>query len=206
MLRLDNLSKRYSDHIVFKGLTRHFNPGCYALSEEDNTGKSTLLNIIAGVMPPDTGEVWIGGHSMSQSPKKAKARLGFVPDNCMGFPELSGRELLMRMAQEKKVALSAEVLDFAHELGLEPHLDKRFEQMSTGTRRKVYLAAATLGNPAVMLADGPTNGLDASARGVVADQFALCGKEKVVLFASHDRELIEACGARELKVAELGTT
>ena len=50
MLRIDNLSKRYGDYSVFQGLTYTFGPGCYALCEEDNTGKSSLLNIIAGVI------------------------------------------------------------------------------------------------------------------------------------------------------------
>jgi ATPase subunit of ABC transporter with duplicated ATPase domains len=49
VLRLDNLSKRYDDYLVFQGLTHCcFMPGCVALCEEDSTGKSTLLNLIAG--------------------------------------------------------------------------------------------------------------------------------------------------------------
>jgi len=52
MLRLDNLSKRYGDYLVFQGLTHRFTPGCVALCEEDSTGKSTLLNLIAGAVTP----------------------------------------------------------------------------------------------------------------------------------------------------------
>ena len=57
MLRIDNLSKRYGDHIVFQGLTHAFAPGCVALCEEDSTGKSSLLGIIAGAL----GFAGIGG-------------------------------------------------------------------------------------------------------------------------------------------------
>jgi len=64
VLRLDNLSKRYGDYLVFPGLTHHFTPGCVALCEEDSTGKSTLLNLIAGAITLDSGDVWIDGHSM----------------------------------------------------------------------------------------------------------------------------------------------
>lgn len=203
MLRIENLSKRYGERILFQGLTRSFAPGCYALSEEDNTGKSTLLKVIAGVIAADSGDVWIDGHSISKAARKAKARLAFVPDDCMGFPELTGHELLLRIAQDKNSAVSETVMDFAYDLGLGPHLDKRFEQMSTGTRRKVYLAAAAIANPAVILADGPTDGLDATARAVLAEQFAEWSHNRVVLFASYDLELIQACGAQELRVATL---
>ena len=203
ILKIQNLSKRYGERQLFQGLNREFTAGCYALSEEDNSGKTTLLNIVAGVLKPDSGDVLVEGHSVFKAGSKAKSHMAFVPDNCMGFPDLSGRELLHRLAQDKKVQVSNAVFDFAHALGLEPHLDKRFDQMSTGTRRKVYLAATLIGQPSVIIADCPTNGLDSAARGVLAEYFQEMGQEKVVLFASWDADLISACGAEELAVSTL---
>lgn len=203
MLRIDNLSKRYGDHPVFQGLTHTFQPGCVALCEDESTGKSSLLSIIAGIVPPDTGEVWIDGHSLSQAPLQAKARIAYVPDNCLAFPTLTGRGFLEKAASEKDVVLDDTVLDLAYRLGLEPHLDKRFEQMSTGTRRKVYLTAAALGKPAAIIADGPSNGLDTQARAVLAEQFKTWARDRVVLFASHDPELVQACAAGIISVAGL---
>ncbi|MHA3903250.1 ABC transporter ATP-binding protein [Castellaniella sp. WN] len=203
MLRIDNLTKRYGDHLVFQGLNRTFSPGCVALCEEESTGKTSLLSLIAGVIAPDAGDVWIDGHSMVREPLRAKARLACVPDDCLAFPSLTGRGLLEQIAVEKHVVLDEDVLDLACRLGLEPHLDKRFEQMSTGTRRKVFLTAAALGDPAVVVADGPSNGLDAQARAVLAEQFRAWARDRVVLFASHDAELVRACGARVADVAAL---
>ena len=203
MLRIDNLSKRYGNHLVFQGLTQAFPPGCVALCEEDNTGKSSMLGIIAGVIAPDEGDVWIDGHSMIHSSLQAKSRLAYVPDNCLAFPAQTGRGLLEQVASEKNAAIDDTVLNLAYRLGLEPHLDKRFEQMSTGTRRKVFLTAAALGEPAVIIADGPTNGLDAQARAVLAEQFRIWSRDRVVLFASHDYELVQACGARAMNIDEL---
>ncbi|MNQ01771.1 ABC transporter ATP-binding protein YxdL [compost metagenome] len=203
MLRIDNLSKRYGDHLVFQGLTHTFPAGCAALCEEDSTGKSSLLGIMAGVIAPDGGDVWIDGHSVIHAPLQAKGRLAYVPDNCLAFPTQTGRGLLELMAEEKHTALDDATLDLAYRLGLEPHLDKRFEQMSTGTRRKVFLTAAALGNPAVVIADGPSSGLDAQARAVLAEQFKTWAQDRVVVFASHDAELVQACGAREINVAAL---
>jgi ABC-2 type transport system ATP-binding protein len=203
MLRLDNLSKRYGDYLVFQGLTHRFTPGCVALCEEDSTGKSTLLNIIASAITPDSGDVWIDGHSLTQAPQQAKARLAYVPDNCLAFPTQTGRGLLEQVAAEKNVALDEATLELAYDLGLEPHLDKRFEQMSTGTRRKVFVTAAALGDPAVVIADGPSNGFDARGRAVLAELFKAWGKDRVVLFASHDGELVEGCGAEMIDIVAL---
>lgn len=203
MLRIDNLTKRYDDHVVFQGLTHTFPPGCVALCEEDSTGKSSLLNIIAGVVAPDGGDVWIDGHSLIHAPLQAKARLAYVPDNCLVFPAQTGRGLLEQVALEKNTTLDDATLDLACDLGLAPHLDKRFEQMSTGTRRKVFLVAAALGDPAVVIADGPSSGLDAAARAVLAEVFKHWAQDRVVLFASHDAELVQACGASVIDVAAL---
>ncbi|MGE8658952.1 MAG: ABC transporter ATP-binding protein [Achromobacter sp.] len=203
MLRIDQLTKRYGDHAVFQGLTHTFGPGCVALCEEESTGKSSLLGIVAGVLAADGGEVWIDGHSLARSPRQARARLAYVPDNCLALPQQSGRGLLEQVAAEKGVKLDAAVLDLADRLGLAPHLDKRFEQMSTGTRRKVYLTAAALGDPAVVVADGPSNGLDTPARRALAELFMAWGRDRLVLFASHDPELVQACGATVMDIAAL---
>lgn len=203
MLRIDNLTKRYGDHLVFQGLTHTFAPGCVALCEEDSTGKSSLLNIIAGTVAPDAGDVWIDGHSLVQAPQQAKARLAYVPDNCLAYPAMTGRGLLEQVAAEKQIPVDDAVLDLAYRLGLEPHLDKRFEQMSTGTRRKVFVTAAALGDPAVVIADGPSNGFDAQGRAVLADVFKAWAQDRVVLFASHDPELVQACGATTINISDL---
>lgn len=203
MLRIDHLSKRYGNHVLFQALTVTFPPGCIALCEEESTGKSSLLGIIAGVIRPDAGDVWIDGYSLTNAPQQAKTRLAYVPDDCFAFPAQTGRGLLNSVASEKSTTLDEATLELAYRLGLEPHLDKRFDQMSTGTRRKVFLAAAALGDPALIVADGPTNGLDAPARAVLAAQFNTWSQDRVVLFASHDTELIGACQARTVNVADL---
>lgn len=203
MLRLENLGRRHGDHVVFAGLTYTFGPGCVALCEEERTGKTSLLEIIAGVRKPDTGNVWVDGQSLQQARQQALSRLAYVPDNCLVAPTQTGRDMLVQAAAAKQVALDDAVLELADALGLSPHLDKRFEQMSTGTRRKVFLTAAALGDPAVVIADGPSNGLDAQGRSVLAEVFRRWGQDRVVLFASHDPELVRACGANAVEVGSL---
>ena len=82
-----------------------------------------------------------------------------------------------------------------------PSLDKHFEQMSTEMRRKVYLTAAALGNPALVVADGPSSGLYSASCAVLADVFKTWGHDRVVLFASHDAKLVQECGATPLNIS-----
>jgi len=202
MLRVHNLGKRYDDHPVFTGWSFTLAPGCHALCEEESTGKSTLLNIVAGTVQPDSGDVFIDGHSIVHAPELARSRLAFVPAETLTSAAQTGRELLERQATLKGVAVDDEVLAVADRLGATAHLDKRFDQMSTGTRRKMYLTAALLGAPSVVVADGPTDGLDRQARLALAELFTKWSRTRVVLFASHDAELVQACRARRICVGQ----
>lgn len=198
MLRIENLGKQFGDHLLFQGLNLRFGPGCVALSEEESTGKSTFLSLVAGRLPLGQGDIWIDGYSMREQPEAAKGRLAYIPEDCMLYPDMTGREMFEKVAAQRSASVGQEVLDLAAQLELEPHLEKRFEQMSTGTRRKVFLAAAALGTPSVVVADGPTNGVDSRACTVLADLFRKWAQDRVVLFASYDAQFVAACQAKHL--------
>ena len=204
MLRFENLSKRYSERIIFQGLHYDTAAGCVALNDESGSGKSTLLGILAGTIEPDAGEVWLGGHSLRTAPREAKSTLTYVPEDCMTYPEQTGRDYLARVALERKTTVGSHALELAQRFGLEPHLDKRFEQMSFGTRKKFFLIAAVLGETKVVIADEPVGGLDASARGVLVELFKTLAETRTVFFSSYDTAFTQACEARTVGFADLG--
>ncbi|AXL50042.1 multidrug ABC transporter ATPase [Paraburkholderia caffeinilytica] len=204
MLRFENLSKRYSERIIFQGLHYDTAAGCVALNDESGSGKSTLLGILAGTIEPDAGDVWLGGHSLRTAPHEAKSVLTYVPEDCMTYPEQTGREYLARVASERKTTVGSHALDLAHRFGLDPHLDKRFEQMSFGTRKKIFLTGAVLGETKVVIADEPAGGLDASARGVLVELFKTLAETRTVFFSSYDAAFTQACEAKTVGFADLG--
>ena len=204
MLRIGNIRKRYGERVIFQGLHHRFGAGCVALCDENGSGKSTLLGILAGTVDADEGDVWINGHSLREAPFEAKSSLAYVPDDCMAYPFQTGREFLEFVASTKKTVVDHVTLEVAHRFGLAPHLEKRFEQMSLGTRKKIFLSAVTLGKPSVIVADEPSNGLDAAARGVLMDMFRTLAEDRVVFFSSHDPEFTEGCRARTISFADLG--
>jgi ABC-type multidrug transport system ATPase subunit len=203
MLRFDNLSKCYGDHVLFEGLHFDSTSGCAALNDESGSGKSTLLGILAGAIEADSGDVWIGGHSLRAAPQAAQALLTYVPEDSMNWPDQTGRDYLLQVASARHSALTGDVLAFAERFGLAPHLDKRFEQMSYGSRKKVFLTAALLGETRVLIADEPAGGLDASARAVLADLFKALGATRTVFFTSYDEAFTQACEATRISFADL---
>jgi ABC-type multidrug transport system ATPase subunit len=204
MLRFENLSKRYSERLIFQGLHDDIASGCVALNDESGSGKSTLIGILAGMIEPDAGEVWLGGHSLRTAPLAAKSVLTYVPEDCMTYPDQTGREYFSNVAAARNTAVSNTTLELADRFGLTPHLDKRFEQMSFGTRKKIFLTAAVLGETRVLLADEPVGGLDAAARAVLVDLFKTLAQTRTVFFSSYDTVFTDACEARSVSFADLG--
>ncbi|MFM0039811.1 ATP-binding cassette domain-containing protein [Paraburkholderia strydomiana] len=203
MLRFDHLSKRYNERVIFEDLHYDVASGCVALNDESGSGKSTLLGILAGTLAADAGEVWLGGHSLRSAPLAAQAVLTYVPEDCMPSPDRTGREYLNHVASERKTTVGSDTLDLADRFGLTPHLDKRFEQMSFGSRKKFFLTAAALGETSVVIADEPVGGLDASARAVLADLFKTLARTRTVFFTSYDAAFTQACEAASISFAEL---
>jgi ABC-2 type transport system ATP-binding protein len=211
MLRFENLCKRYGERMLFQGLSYCTGAGCIVLNEESGNGRSTLLGILAGEIDVDEGEVWLGGHSLRTEPLSAKSVLAYVPDDCMPDPFQTGREFLEHVAASRETAVDSRTLDLADRFGLAPHLDKRFEQMSLGTRKKIYLTATALGDTAVVIADEPSGGLDAAARAVLIDVFKTLAQDRTVFFTSYDAALTRGCDAKsvcfdDLRVSAAGAS
>jgi ABC-2 type transport system ATP-binding protein len=194
MLQITQLTKRFGARTLFHHVDLALGPGCYAVTGPNGCGKSTLLAILAGVEPADAGTISIAGHPLEGDALGAKARLSYVPDNADAYPFMTGRALLELIASAKSVP-PTDGLELALAFRLEPHLDKRFEQMSFGTQKKMLLAATALGAPSVILADEPSNGLDAATRRVLIERFKAAAPHAVVLFSTHDPEFAEACDA-----------
>lgn len=203
MLRFEGISKSYGARQVLRGLRHSFSPGVHALRGPNGIGKSTLLRVLAGIEEPDGGTVWIAGLDLQADPAAAKARLAYAPDECPVYPFMTGRELLAFVAWAKACEVSAAVLDIVERFGLARHLDTRCGAMSLGTQKKLMIAAAWIGEPAVLLFDEPSNGLDADARALLIELLAAKGRDAVVLVSTHDQDFARALGAKLIEFEAL---
>jgi len=195
VLRFEHLSKSYGGRQVLHNLRHDVACGAWALHGPNGIGKSTLLRVLAGVTEPDGGSIWIDGVPMDTASGAAKARLAYAPDECPAYPFMTGRELLDFVAWAKRCSVSPEVLGIVERFGLARHLGTRCGAMSLGTQKKLMLAAAWIGDPAVLLFDEPSNGLDVDARAVLIDLVAHKCRHAVVLMSTHDHAFAQAVGA-----------
>lgn len=158
---------------------------------ESGAGKTTFLNIIAGLESPDSGEVlWDDRRiDLLSNSKQAALRarfMGFVFQNCCLIPELNAREnveFAARIAgiydRRKSRARAEELLEFTGLGGRMKHLPS---QLSGGEKQRVAVARALMNNPSVILADEPTGNLDEkTGESVMEMLLSLCGSGRASL-------------------------
>lgn len=167
-LELTDLAKHYKNFVAVDGVNLQIQPGeIISLLGSSGCGKTTTLRMIAGLIEPTHGTVWIQGQDMTGIPPH-KRDISMVFQNYALFPHLSVYEnivygLKMRKIRDKKVLAekAQEMMDIVQLNGLENRLPR---ELSGGQQQRVSLARAMIVKPKVMLFDEPLSNLDAKLR------------------------------------------
>ena len=166
MLELVNLSKSYGGRAVLAALSHRFEPGEFvAIMGESGVGKSTLLNLIAGLDAPDSGEVRVDGTPMSALDDDAatrlrRTRMGFIFQAFHVLPHLTLLQnvaLPLLLNGRPDPARATQMLDAVGLVGRGADFPR---QLSGGELQRVAIARALVHRPARLLADEPTGNLD----------------------------------------------
>lgn len=161
-LRIEGLLAGYGDHVVIASLSLVVLPGeWFVLMGPNGCGKSTLLDCVAGRVRPAAGAIHIAGASLRQASFAAKRELGYgcPPEALPGL--LTARQCFeIHAAAKGLAAVDAEVMALADQLQFMPYLDAFVDTMSLGTRQKLSVLLALLGNPRLIVLDEAFNGLD----------------------------------------------
>ena len=187
-VRFEGVSKRFGRRQVLREFSASFGEGVSLLAGANGSGKTTVLNLAAGVLAPDAGSILV----MDAPVQSAKGRVFLAPSAAPAIPWLSGRAFIEFAAGLFATRIRREeVQRIVGALGLVPHIDKPLGEMSSGTAKKVVIASAFASGAPVLLFDEPTNELDAASIGFFLD-LVHASREKVVVIATHRTEQFDA--------------
>jgi ABC-2 type transport system ATP-binding protein len=164
----------------------------FSLLGPNGAGKSTTIAMLSGLLEPTAGDARIMGHSIRRESAAAKARLGVVPQDIALYPDLSARENLVfwgKMYDLRGAALQRRVDEVLEVIGLADRQHDRVDRFSGGMKRRVNIGVALLHQPAVVIMDEPTVGIDPQSRRHILDNVkALNRQGMTVLYTTHYME------------------
>jgi ABC-2 type transport system ATP-binding protein len=155
------------------------------------------MKIITGFIPASSGSVTVNGMPVENDNPEVKKQIGYLPENNPLYPEMYVREYLGFVASIYKTGIPVKKqTDSIIELtGLGPEQNKKIGSLSKGYRQRVGLAQALIHNPAVLILDEPTTGLDPNQIVEIRNLIKEAGKEKTVMISTHIMQEVEAiCG------------
>ncbi|MCX7763112.1 MAG: ABC transporter ATP-binding protein [Candidatus Kryptonium sp.] len=196
MIRLENLTKKFGDFIAVDNLTLEIKSGeFFGFLGPNGAGKTTTIKMIAGLIQPTSGKIFICGIDTLKEPEKAKSYLAYIPDQPHMYDKLTGREFLYFIGglfkmEKKKIKEKIDFLVEHFEIG--KWVDRRIDEYSQGMKQRVVIASALLHDPKVIIIDEPMVGLDPRSAKIVKETLKQKSKEGVTIFMStHSLEVAE---------------
>ena len=181
------------------GLSFHAADGCITgLLGANGAGKTTTLRLLAALLTPDSGRIHVDGIDVATSPREALARIGLLSDARGLYPRLTARENIVYFGAlhgMPRDAAEARADTLARALDMRALLDRRTAGFSQGERMKTALARALVHDPANVVLDEPTNGLDVLATRALRETLRWLrtpeGGSKCIVFSTHIMQEVE---------------
>ena len=188
MLQIDNLVFSYPKHPVITGLCATIPPGVTFVRGGDGRGKTTLLSLLAGTSKPDSGELQINGISLQGQRATYRAQVFCVDPRTEEFDQITPTEFFDLQRAVFPTFDFGIIPDLVDGLDLRLHIDKKLYMLSTGSKRKVFLAAAFASGAAVTLMDMPFAAVDKTSSGFIVAllQRASSHRSRVFVFADYE--------------------
>lgn len=199
VVQADQVGKSYGGSVVLDDVNLTLGPGITGLLGPNGAGKTTLLRLLATAIEPTTGTVTVLGrnaHGSQGDRTQVRRYLGYLPQE-VGFPRamtVFGFVDYLAVLKEwtDRDARHAEVRRVLDLVQLADRSTLKVRKLSGGQRRRVALAQALLGDPALLVLDEPTTGLDPEQRAALRSVLSERGRSSCVLLATHQTEDVAA--------------
>lgn len=196
MIEVHQLSKRYGTVQAVRDVSFQVGTGqVIGLLGPNGAGKTTIMKILTGYHYPTSGSALIDGLSVEEYPEEVKKRIGYLPENAPSYGDLSPLEYLSFVAEaraipkDKRASRINQVMD---QCSLQEVKNKPIETLSKGFRQRLGLAQAIIHDPAILILDEPTTGLDPNQILEIRALIRELGKSKTVILSTHILQEVEA--------------
>ncbi len=205
MIKTEHLSKRYGALTAVDDLSFEVRSGeVLGFLGPNGAGKTTTMRMLTGFIAPTSGRATIYGHDVENDPIAAKSCIGYLPEGAPAYGEMTARGFLEFVADLRGLrgAVRRVRLDTVIErLQLGPVLQQSIETLSKGFRRRVGLALAIVHDPAVLILDEPTDGLDPNQKHEVRTLIGEMSRDKIIVISTHILEEVDAVCTRAMVIA-----
>jgi ABC-2 type transport system ATP-binding protein len=195
-IKLENITKVYGyqkavDNISFEVKTGEI----LGFLGPNGAGKTTTMKVISCYLQPNEGDIKVGGISVLQNPEMVKKHIGYLPENNPLYYDMPVIDYLKFVAKIQGVSdakVKERIFEMIQVCGLKGEKHKKIRELSKGYKQRVGLAQALIHDPAVLILDEPTTGLDPNQIAEIRTLIKKIGREKTVLLSSHILAEVEA--------------
>ncbi|SNS63531.1 ABC-type multidrug transport system, ATPase component [Asanoa hainanensis] len=190
-IEIADLRRRFGRVTALDGVDLTVAGGMFGLLGTNGAGKTTLMRILAGVLPATSGRVIAGGHDLSTRAGRVavQRRLGYLPQDLGLYPDLTPTEFLdyvgLLKGLDDRAARRRQAAELLDLVGLSDVAGRKLKGFSGGMRRRVGIAQALLGDPALLIVDEPTVGLDPEERIRFRTLLSSLADARTVLLSTH---------------------
>ena len=200
VLQVKGLTKRYGDLLAVKEVSLDVYAGnVFGLLGPNGAGKTTLINMMCGLLKPDSGQVTIHGQTITSGTAALRTRVGVCPQEIVLWKKLTCLEQLQFLGEMYGLGAAAvrqQGMRLLDQLDLVEKADKLARTLSGGMQRRLNLAMALIHDPEILILDEPEAGLDPQSRINVREYIKTLARKKTIILTTHNMDEAERLADR----------
>lgn len=194
ILSVKNVSYYYKNKKALNNVSFEISDGVTAILGPNGAGKTTLIKLLSTINLLQEGNIKLNEIDYKKNQNNARNFLGYLPQDFKIYNNITGRDFLdfvIKIKQHSNSEVINNTDEIIEKLDMEEYIDNKIKTYSGGMKQKLGIAQAFIGNPAIIILDEPTVGLDPEQRNIIRETFPIISKENILIITTHIIEDID---------------